>query len=323
MRKALVVGINQYPNSPLSGCTNDADAIAHILERNGDNSVNFSVKKIVDKDVDTKGKLKGAIRECFDGDADIALFYFSGHGFIDAIGGYIVTPDYAQNDWGVSMQEILEIINQSKCRNKVVILDCCHSGFMGSITSSGQTAVIQDGVTILTASKPEESALESDGHGIFTALLLDALKGGASDVTGHITPGGIYAYIDKALGPWQQRPVFKTNVTRFSPIRNVLPQVDTTILRRITQYFETPEQEFNLNPSFEDTNSNNVIHNVIEPYADANNVAIFKDLQKLESVRLVVPCDSEHMYFAAMESKSCRLTSAGQHYWRLVNNKNI
>ena len=47
-------------------------------------------------------------------------------------------------------------------------------------------------------------------HGLFTSLLLEALKGGAADITGHITPGGIYAYIDKALGPWEQRPVFKT-----------------------------------------------------------------------------------------------------------------
>jgi uncharacterized caspase-like protein len=323
MRKALVVGINQYPESPLLGCVNDADAVANVLARNGDNSVNFSVKKLIDEAVNTKGKLKGAIRECFDGDEDAVLFYFSGHGFIDAIGGYIVTPDYSQDDWGVSMQEILEIVNQSKCRNKVVVLDCCHSGFMGNINTSGQTAIIQEGVTILTASKSSESAIETGGHGVFTALLLEALKGGASDVTGHITPGGIYAYIDKALGPWQQRPVFKTNVTRFSPLRVVKPQVDNLILQRIIEYFPDPTQEHKLDPSYEPTNTTSVEHDVVEPYANADNVAIFKALQKLESVGLVVPCGEEHMYFAAMNSKSCRLTSAGQHYWRLAHDKII
>lgn len=323
MRKALVVGINQYPTSPLSCCVNDADAIAEVLERNGDNTVNFSVKKLIDGEANPKGNLKGAIRDCFAGDEDVALFYFSGHGFIDAIGGYIVTPDYSQDDWGVSMQEILEIVRQSKCRNKVVILDCCHSGFIGNITTAGQTAVIQDGVTILTASKSSEPAIETNGHGVFTALLLDALKGGASDVTGNITPGGIYAYIDKALGPWQQRPVFKTNVTRFSPLRTVKPQVDNAILQRIIKYFPSPEQEHLLDPSYEPTNATAVEHSVVEPYANADNVAIFKDLQKLESVGLVVPCGEEHMYFAAMNSKSCRLTSVGQHYWRLAHDKII
>ena len=31
----------------------------------------------------------------------------------------------------------------------------------------------------------------------------------------------------------------------------------------------------------------------------------------------------DHMYFAAMKSKSCALTSIGKQYWRLVHNKLI
>ena len=322
-KKALVVGINQYPNTPLSCCVNDAERVAKVLERNGDNSLNFSVRKLVDTDIGTKGILKSAIRDCFSGDDDVALFYFSGHGFIDAIGGYIVTPDFSKDDWGVSMEEILTIVNTSKCRNKVVILDCCHAGFMGNIATSGQASIIQEGVTILTASVSGEVALEMNGHGVFTALLLDALNGGASDVTGYITPGGIYAYIDKALGPWEQRPMFKTNVTRFSPLRTVPPQIDIAILRQLTTFFPKPDSEHNLDPSYEPTNALNVQHDVIEPYANEKNVTVFKALQKLESVGLVVPCNEQHMYFAAMKSESCRLTSVGQHYWRLAHDNRI
>ena len=324
MRKALVVGINNYGNSNhnLAGCINDANIITELLERNGNGDVNFIVKKMLD--VQAKGELNGHVRECFSGSEDVALFYFSGHGYLDTSGGYVVTPDCSSFDMGISMQEILNIINSSKCQNKVVILDCCHSGSMGSIQIAGQQlAAIGDGVTILTASRSEEPSMEIEGHGVFTSLLIDALNGGAADVTGYITPGGVYAYIDKALGPWGQRPVFKTNVTRFSPIRTVLPHVDFAVLRRITQYFSTPEQEFNLDPSFENTNATDVIHKIVEPYANIKNVVIFKDLQKLASVGLVVPCGNEHMYFAAMESKSCKLTSAGQHYWRLVKSKKI
>ena len=46
---------------------------------------------------------------------------------------------------------------------------------------------------------------------------------------------------------------------------------------------------------------------------------IFAELQKLEGVGLVVPVEEEHMYFAAMKSKGCELTSIGKQYWRLVN----
>jgi hypothetical protein len=44
MKKALIVGINDYPNSPLGGCVNDANAIRTLLESHGDGSPNFNVK---------------------------------------------------------------------------------------------------------------------------------------------------------------------------------------------------------------------------------------------------------------------------------------
>lgn len=56
---------------------------------------------------------------------------------------------------------------------------------------------------------------EINGHGVFTDLLLQALQGGAANITGQITPGSVYAYIDQALGEWKQKPIFKTNIKRF------------------------------------------------------------------------------------------------------------
>ena len=49
----------------------------------------------------------------------------------------------------------------------------------------------------------------------------------------------------------------------------------------------------------------------------------FSRTSKNEGVGLVVPVDEEHMYFAAMNSKSCRLTKLGAHYWRLANELKI
>lgn len=317
MRKALIVGIDNYPKGRLRGCCNDADAMNLLLRNHGDGSPNFSTKLV--KDVPTKSLLLQLIDECFSGDADVALFYYSGHGHIDSIGGYLVTPDYSYYDFGVSLQDILTIVNKSKCKDKIIILDSCYSGYLGTISTVNQnTAVISEGVTILTASRTTETSIEVNGHGLFTSLLLEALSGGAADITGHITPGGLYAYIDKALGPWEQRPVFKTNVTRFTSLRNVVPQVDISIIRKICSYFSTEDAEMPIDPSYEPTNSPSVTHEVIHPYADPTNVRIFSDLQKLEGIGLVVPVGEAHMYFAAMNSKSCALTSIGKQYWRLV-----
>lgn len=321
MKKALAIGINNYPSSPLRGCINDASGLADIIETHGDGSPNFDVR--LETDVQTKSELMSMIAQLFSGNSDTVLFYFSGHGFMNELGGRLVTPDHRAYDEGISMDELLTLANRSKAKDKIIILDCCHSGAFGSPSVAHGASQLNEGVSILTASKDDEASMEINGHGVFTNLLLDALQGGAADLRGHISPGGVYAYIDQALGAWEQRPVFKTNVTRFTSLRTITPQVPLTTLRKILQYFPIPQEEYPLDPSYEDTNSINVEHNVIEPYAKDENVVVFKDLQQLQSVGLVVPVDSEYMYYAAMESKSCKLTSLGYHYWRLIKDRRI
>lgn len=321
-RKALVVGIDDYPNASLNCCCNDAEAIKDLLANNGNGDPNFEVS--IKTNVKTKDVLRKEITNCFSGDSRVALFYFSGHGFVNEIGGYLVTPDYKDGDEGVSLQDILNIVNKSKCKEKIIILDCCYAGNMGSIGLGNQnTTIINEGVTILTASRENEASVEAGEHGLFTSLLIQALEGGAADILGHITPGGVYAFIDKALGEWGQRPVFKTNVTRFTSIRDVVPQVEKEKIRKICEYFTTADAAFQLDPSYEDTNMEEVEHKVIEPHAEEENVKKFKILQALEGIGLIVPNGEEHMYYAAMNSKSCSLTPIGQQYWRLVKEGKI
>ena len=67
MRKALIVGINDYNGriTPLHGCINDASEMNSVLEKNGDNSPNFSTRRI--DNISTKAKLKEAIVDLFSG----------------------------------------------------------------------------------------------------------------------------------------------------------------------------------------------------------------------------------------------------------------
>lgn len=315
MKKALIVGINDYPSAPLNGCVNDANAIGTILESHGDGSPNFGVKMMTSPSLNiSRSAFREAIELLFAGDPDMALLYFSGHGCIKSTGGYLVTSDAKKYDEGVSMDEVLTLANQSKAKNKVIILDCCHSGALGSPSVSGNNiAQLSEGLSVLTASRDYESAMEVNGSGVFTSLVVDALKGGAADLRGNITPGSLYAYVDEALGAWDQRPIFKTNVTSFAPLRKISPKVPFETMRKITTYFATPDAQHPLNPTYEDTEASAI---------DAN-VKIFKDLQKFQSVGLVVPVDAEFMYFAAINSKSCRLTALGYQYWRLVNEKKL
>ena len=255
MRKALVVGINDYPKSPLRGCVNDANAIAGVLKKHGDGSPNFHIKPFTSPaSTVTKAILKESIEQLFAGDSDIALFYFSGHGIVTSTGGYIVTPDYKKYDEGVSMDEILKLANASKAKDKVILLDCCYAGSMGSPAITGSSsALLSEGLTVLTACRDCETAFEKDGSGIFTSLVTEALQGGSADLRGEITPGSVYAYVDQALGAWDQRPIFKTNVTRFTSLRKIAPPVPLETLRKIAEYFPSAEYQYPLDPTYEFT----------------------------------------------------------------------
>lgn len=315
MRRALIVGINDYAGAPLQGCVNDANAIAAVLETHGTGSPNFQVRLMTSpSDGVTRAKLREAIEKLFATDCDIALLYFSGHGFLRSADGYIVTKDAAKYDEGIGMTELLKLANASPVKNKVIILDCCFSGNMGTPNiAEGGVAQLSEGLTVLTASRGSEVAVEKAGGGIFTGLVVAALQGGAADLRGHITPGSIYAYVDQALGAWDQRPIFKTNVTQFTSLREVPPQVPLGTLRKLVIYFPSPQDEHALDPSYEDT---------VEDH-NPDKAKVFKDLQKMEGVGLVVPVGEEHMYYAAMNSKSCRLTALGAQYWRLAKEKKL
>lgn len=313
MKKALIIGIDDYPTAPLNGCVNDANAVAELLKTNGDGSPNFDVS--LNLNVQTKAEFLDLIEKLFVGDADASLLYFSGHG---SECGHLVTPDYRGRDLGVSMADVLGCANRSKCKNKIIILDCCFSGKLGesSVTQSTES-ILGEGITIMTASNRDEVSMESNGQGLFTSLFLQGLRGSAADITGRITPAGIYAFIDQSLGAWQQRPVFKTNISQFLSIRDIEPRVPKNILRKLGQYFDSPSDKFELDPSFEFTNNPSIQHEVVEPYSKEENVNIFKELQLFQSVGLVEPVDEDYMYFAAMKSKSCKLTALGLHYWKL------
>jgi Caspase domain len=312
MRKALIVGIDHYEHiSSLGGCVNDAHEVKAMLDRHADASVNFGTKIITGtgpKDIVTRTELKDAVRELFADDTDISLFYFAGHGYIESTGGYLCGGDCRTGDDGLPLWEIMSIANDSKARNKVIILDSCHSGALGISHTNKQISEIAEGMTILTASTKDQYAAEQNGGGLFTGLLVDALGGAAANLVGEITPGSVYAHIDQSLGSWSQRPVFKTNVKTFVSLRKIDPPLPLADLQRIAEFFPDPGFEFQLDPGYEPEHAS----------ADPQKTPIFAILQKYNRVNLAVPVGTTHPYHAAVESKTMKLTALGEHYRRLV-----
>ena len=329
MKRALVVGIDDYPDVPLSGCVNDAVAVAKILEKNGDGSLNFSVQLLTsDKgNVDCE-ILHENVKKLFQGSAETVLLYFAGHGLINELGsGYLVAQDGKKGALGISLQELLCSANQAhpEIKSSIIVLDSCNSGNLGeipSIDNSGNVSAIGNGVTILAACHRSECAAEFNGHGLFTGIFLDSLNGSAADICGRITPASIYSDVDQLLGPWEQRPIYKANVRSFITLRQIAPKIPTEILRKLPIYFEHQKDVYKLDPSYEPDRENVPEQHKNIPIKK-ENAKIFKELQLCNRYGLIAPINAEHMYYAAINSTGCKLTVLGVHYRKLAIEKRI
>lgn len=312
-RKALVVGIDYYEHSnPLFGCVSDAHSVSSALERHSDGTRNFTTQLLTgtgDVNKVDRRALRRAVIELFESDDDIALFYFAGHGYIEPAGGFLICSDSEDGDDGLSINELITFANSSKAKHRIIVLDSCHSGIAGNSKINDEHININIGVTILTASTLKQYAVEKNGSGLFTTLLVDALNGGAANLLGEVTPGSVYAHIDQSLGPWDQRPMFKTNVSTFTSLKKVQPSISLETLKKLREHFTGLGEELALDPSFEPDSDN----------PDEGKNEIFADLQAMVKVNLVRPVGETHMYYAAMNSKSCELTLLGEHYWKLLD----
>jgi Caspase domain len=310
MKRALLVGIDEYDRfTGLDGCVNDVDALEPLLRRNDDDSPNFDCQKRTSV---TGGVTRDALLDALDallgGGADVALLYFAGHGSGSGTDVALVTRDATPATPGIAFSEVLAKVAHSSVRELVVILDCCFSGAAGGIPQLASSATtLRDGVSILAASRSDQVAAET-GRGLLSRFLGGALEGGAADVLGKVTVAGLYAYLDECFGAWDQRPAFKANVDRLHELRSCRPAVPLSELRKISELFPAADHLFPLDPSYEPD---------AEP-RDPEHERAFTTLQKYRAAKLVEPVDAEHMYFAAMESRACRLTLLGRHYWHVA-----
>jgi hypothetical protein len=321
-KRALLIGIDHYDNvTGLNGCVADATALRDQLMRNDDGSLNYDCRLYTSPGavVISRGFLRTQWQQLFDSFTDDIFFYFSGHGTPTQLGGYLVTQDASQEEPGLAMNDLLQLANQSKAREVLLILDCCYSGSLGNPpnlqggSSIENQAQLRDGVTILAASRPTEVASEVGGHGVFTELVLSAIAGGAADIRGRVSAASIYAYVEQALGPWDQRPLYKSHASKLSPVRICRPAVEDEELRQLPQLFKTADGQYGMNPSFEYTHSS----------ADAANVEIFNKFKKLRNARLLRTVAGDDLYFAALNSRSVELTQLGRFYWQLARNGRI
>lgn len=132
--RALVVGINRYPNLEekwqLDGCVNDATEMAAVLRQYG-----FEVTLLLNEKATRAGILDairtvgGAVRP-----DERFVFYYAGHGTrIDEEGKAALVPcdiRPGSDDALIRTEELYRVVREVKAKSRTVLLDACYSGGM-------------------------------------------------------------------------------------------------------------------------------------------------------------------------------------------------
>ncbi|MBE9207475.1 SUMF1/EgtB/PvdO family nonheme iron enzyme [Nostoc sp. LEGE 06077] len=198
---ALLIGISEYQEptlAPLPKAVEDVEAMRRVLE-------NPEMGGFDDVTVLKNPQRLEMEREIYHLYAnhqkdDLVLLYFSGHGVTVENGDFYFSTCETQKNQNkllpftaVAATSVHRLMNESKSKRRVVILDCCFSGaFAKGLTAKDigtidlQQQLGGEGTAILTASTSTQYAFESDGLdlSIYTQYLVEGIEKGAADKDG-------------------------------------------------------------------------------------------------------------------------------------------
>ncbi len=195
-RKALLIGNSTFRHADLarlSAPANDVRELAALLEDPAIGGFTTELKLDVGL-VDARK----AIRRLFEDrhPDDLVLFYYSGHGLLDAYGRFYLAmteTDPQDPDAGsIDQTWLREVFDGSLSGRQVAILDCCHSGAFipgepprkdaatGPILTEKTFDPTGHGRFIMAATTATSSAFEQEGRSLYTRHLVEGLTGGAA-----------------------------------------------------------------------------------------------------------------------------------------------
>jgi len=314
-RRALVVGIDGYPRRPLTTCGNDALAIAALLSEHDDGSPNWSTRELVARHAEslvvTREDLLRELGALLSAPSDDVLFYFSGHAIRTPWGPELATQDGLGPGDGVSFSNLMTLINTSPATSITVILDSCNSGDLGTENPGDgfalghqDRAILRENVVILASTRPDAESLATGELSDFTGLLVDGLRGGATNRRGLVTALSLYSHAWTAMVNGHARPQFKANCAVLPVLRECRPWASPEAFRALPALFPKSETEIVLEPCWLDE-------------ADAHHDDYLL-LTELFAARLIETDGRLWLETAIEHGRPVRLSLVGRYYRRLL-----
>lgn len=177
--KFLLVGVDKYlfeGYTPLSSITNDVNQLENIIKKYFvfDQIDTFKGEKAM------KENIEAAINNLFlnCNETDTLILYWSGHGDRINNNGYLVCRDSKAEDVTndkISMSELAKIIDSSKAKAVLVIVDCCYSGLLAKSRKDNAELQLNGKGKIIISASSDEVAFSDDSNGVFTKFLLAEL----------------------------------------------------------------------------------------------------------------------------------------------------
>ncbi|MBH8566377.1 ABC transporter substrate-binding protein [Nostoc sp. CENA67] len=191
---ALLIGVSEYEPGliPLPAAINDVEAMQEVLQHpeiGGFDEVTVLVNP-------QRQEMEEAVETLFGGRQkdDLVLLFFSGHGIKDEEGNlYFATHNTRKTllkSTTVRARFVHDVMNKSRSKREVVILDCCFSGAFAEGMLARDDGFVDvknqlggEGRAVLTSSTSTQYSFEQPGADIstYTRYIVEGLKTGAAD----------------------------------------------------------------------------------------------------------------------------------------------
>jgi hypothetical protein len=200
---AILVGVGKYPRfsgfGELQFPAFDVDQLAVELEKQ-----NYLVVKLKQDEAMRQTVLNaiGQSAAALAGTGGSMIFFFSGHGFEDHGANYLALYDSASNrlaESGLAVTAVEAEMKKAGVSRRILWIDACRSdpSQKGGDSRSFAKFAAAAGTRILFSTSAGNVSYEDNDlqHGLFTAALLDGLKGAAAGPDGLISFRDLTDYV--------------------------------------------------------------------------------------------------------------------------------